>query len=665
MVYLVNLDLNQNELRNAVLQPLATAPSSPVLGQFYYNTTSKLIYIYNGTTWTEVAPAYNLPTMSSTVKGGAILGNGLTITGDVLALGTPTSITPTSTNVVTSSGHTHAITGFEPTINLTANKAVATGSAGGLVASTTTDTELGYVHGVTSAIQTQLNGKQSTITGAATSIVSSNLTASMALVSDSNGKVAVSGTSATELGYVAGVTGPIQSQIDNIPKYTYLTGLSVSAVLDPSTATQTDIDTVMIAAIQAAYTSPVKWNAVVISLTFLPSDIKKDLMYYYNGTAWVFLYYVTTGVQLANGTTAGLIQEADSNTDISLSGGIGTVNTASKLRTARAISISGEATAAGVSFDGSAAIALSVTALNVSGKQVAIASGDSFIIADSSNSNNLSQSTLTFGSSATQFLANNGTWVTPASAVDTNVTVNELDTTSAQYPVLTQGSTTTGTVNGTAGKDSTVTINPATGTVTATTFSGAVTGNASTATTLQTARTIALSGGATGTATSFDGSANITIPVTSINAANLSGTVGVTHGGTGLTTLTVGDVLVGNGTSAVSLRAIDTTSGGTASSTSLITSGAVNAGLQSVIGQIPLAVTRTVNTFANSQTTATYAITGYVLSVLVVDSVTKEQVLTDVTFDNITALVNNSVTITVASAPTNALLVIITSIAVS
>ena len=64
------------------------------------------------------------------------------------------------------------------------------------------------------------------------------------------------------------------------------------------------------------------------------------------------------------------------------------------------------------------------------------------------------------------------------------------------------------------------------GQVTATSFDGALYGNANTATTLQTARTIGLSGGATGTATSFNGSANITIPVTALNASNLSsGTV--------------------------------------------------------------------------------------------------------------------------------------------
>lgn len=46
---------------------------------------------------------------------------------------------------------------------LTANTAIATDASKNLVSSSTTDVELGYVHGVTSAIQTQLNGKQATL----------------------------------------------------------------------------------------------------------------------------------------------------------------------------------------------------------------------------------------------------------------------------------------------------------------------------------------------------------------------------------------------------------------------------------------------------------------------------------------------------------------------
>lgn len=51
-----------------------------------------------------------------------------------------------------------------------------------------------------------------------------------------------------------------------------------------------------------------------------------------------------------------------------------------------------------------------------------------------------------------------------------------------------------------------------------------ITGNASTATTLQTARTIGVSGDVTGTATSFNGSANITIPLTLSNSGVTAGT---------------------------------------------------------------------------------------------------------------------------------------------
>ena len=79
---------------------------------------------------------------------------------------------------------------------------------------TATTTELNYVDGVTSNIQTQLNSKQPNITGGATTITSSNLTASRALISNSSGKVAVSDVTSTELGYLDGVTSNIQTQLD-------------------------------------------------------------------------------------------------------------------------------------------------------------------------------------------------------------------------------------------------------------------------------------------------------------------------------------------------------------------------------------------------------------------------------------------------------------------
>ena len=98
--------------------------------------------------------------------------------------------------------------------NLTASRAVVSDGSGKVAASAVTATELGYVDGVTSAIQTQIDSKQATITGAATTIDDTNLTASRAVVSDGSGKVAVSVVTSTEIGYLDGVSSAIQTQLN-------------------------------------------------------------------------------------------------------------------------------------------------------------------------------------------------------------------------------------------------------------------------------------------------------------------------------------------------------------------------------------------------------------------------------------------------------------------
>ena len=69
-----------------------------------------------------------------------------------------------------------------------------------------TGTEFDFLDGVTSAIQTQIDSKQATITGAATTIDDTDLATSRALISNSSGKVAVSNVTATELAILDGVT---------------------------------------------------------------------------------------------------------------------------------------------------------------------------------------------------------------------------------------------------------------------------------------------------------------------------------------------------------------------------------------------------------------------------------------------------------------------------
>lgn len=85
MQYLANLDLNKNELQNARVQNLATAPSSPLAGQIFFSTTDKTGYIYDGTKWRDIAQIVDLSTKQDTlvsgeniktINGTSILGSG-------------------------------------------------------------------------------------------------------------------------------------------------------------------------------------------------------------------------------------------------------------------------------------------------------------------------------------------------------------------------------------------------------------------------------------------------------------------------------------------------------------------------------------------------------------------------------------------------------------
>ena len=108
-------------------------------------------------------------------------------------------------------------------------------SANNISTTSVTSAEFNRLAGVTNNIQTQLNGKQGTITGAVSTVTDSNLTASMAMVTSATGKVDTSSVTAVELNRLSGVTNNVQTQLDgkispgNLNTYVFTRDFTVSA----------------------------------------------------------------------------------------------------------------------------------------------------------------------------------------------------------------------------------------------------------------------------------------------------------------------------------------------------------------------------------------------------------------------------------------------------
>lgn len=160
-------------------------PSSTFLrgGTTYWNTVTSKRNTYNGSLWLVGVdePGSTAITTLGTVTTGtwnatsisvAKGGTGLTSVGSAFQLirvnagatgleyFTPTYATLTGSQTFTNK--TLAVTSNN--ITGTANRAAKFNTSGNLAASTTTEAELEYLSGVTSAVQTQLNGKQATLT---------------------------------------------------------------------------------------------------------------------------------------------------------------------------------------------------------------------------------------------------------------------------------------------------------------------------------------------------------------------------------------------------------------------------------------------------------------------------------------------------------------------
>ena len=72
--YLNNLDLNKNQLQQAVIQTASSDPSSPVAGQIYYNTTDNVLKFYNGSAF--VSAGGDITEIQTTTSNQLAITNG-------------------------------------------------------------------------------------------------------------------------------------------------------------------------------------------------------------------------------------------------------------------------------------------------------------------------------------------------------------------------------------------------------------------------------------------------------------------------------------------------------------------------------------------------------------------------------------------------------------
>ena len=218
---LTDLNLNQNEIQNVTIQNLASAPSSPIKGQIYYNTTTNKYMGYNGSEWVDLSNQGKIYTFSTgltesngtvtlneatgSALGGVIVGSNIGVSSGTISVADASTTAKgvieiaTDTEASTGTDTTRAINAKQLATKVTANTAITgathtkiTYDSKGLVTAgadlqasdipnltlskitdvtataaevnvldgiTATTTELNYVDGVTSAIQTQLNNK--------------------------------------------------------------------------------------------------------------------------------------------------------------------------------------------------------------------------------------------------------------------------------------------------------------------------------------------------------------------------------------------------------------------------------------------------------------------------------------------------------------------------
>jgi hypothetical protein len=512
------------------------------------NTESVFAIAYSGSNFklTITDLASNLPAVTATsltssgtltTSGNATIGGDLTITGDDLTMGTNTSgaaliADGTNFNPVVISG--------DISIGTTGTAAIGTGV---------------IVNADVNASAALAFSKME------------NLTASRALVSDGSGDVSVSAVTSTEVGYLDGVTSAIQTQLDAKASSSYVPTAITVADESSDTTCFPLFTTAATGDLGPKTASGLTFNSStdVLSGTFA-GNITGNVTGNVSGTSGSTTGNAATATALATARNIGGVSfNGTANIDLPGVNSAGNQNTSGTAATA---TTSTNVTVADESSD-TTCFPLFVTAATgdlppKSGSNLAFNSSSGVLTATGFAGDLTGDVTGNASGSSGSCTGNSATATT-----STNVTVADESSDTTCFPLFVTAAT--GDLAPKSGSN--LAFNSSSGVLTATGFAGALTGNvtgnvsgssgsctgnsatATSAATLTTARNI---GGV-----SFNGSANIDLPGvnaagsqnTSGTAAGLSSTLVVGSGGTGATSLTANGVIIGNGTSA--LTAVD------------------------------------------------------------------------------------------------------------
>ena len=389
-----------------------------------------------------------------------------------------------------------------------------------------------------------------------------NLTASRALVSDGSGDVSVSAVTSTEIGYLDGVSSSIQSQLDGKASSSYVPTAITVADESSDTTCFPFFATAATGDLGPKTASGLTFNSStdVLSGTFA-GNITGNVTGNVSGTSGSTTGNAATATALATARNIGGVSfDGTANIDlpgVNSAGNQNTSGTAAGLSATLAVGSGGTGatslTANGI-LVGNGSSAVSAVDMSTKGHLIA---GDG-----SGNPSALSIGTNTHVLTADSSEATGMKWAAVSAPTPTAITVADESTDTSCFPLFVTAATGDlgpKTASGLTFNSNTDVLSGTfagniTGNVTGNTSgsSGSCTGNAATATALETARNI---GGV-----SFDGTGNIDLPGvnsagnqnTSGTAAGLSATLAVGSGGTGATSLTANGVLIGNGTSAVS-----------------------------------------------------------------------------------------------------------------